>query len=220
MFFCITNSYNASGNLSISTCSYILFSLNKDLRLQPQEELAGGSEHHVATFGPGELLKWPRRTAKVFGKPARVISGYLEILEEHGVSMPPTEVLETPEIVLPSGVIKVPYCMITTRIQGHHLRRPDLARPDVRQDLRAVITASKALESSGFSLDLFGVRTVPKILDPTRTLGNNLMVDERGLYLVDPSLRVLEEGSPREIVNMMIRTKVQHALGEVLLKLN
>ena len=191
-----------------------------NLRFRPIEELAGGDEHRVALLEPGLLIKWPRSTARVFAKGSEVITTHLSLLRSLEVSMPTTQVLESPEIILPTGVVRVPYCMITTQIQGRHLKRPDLARPEVRNDLRGVIRASKALEPKGLSLDLFGARTVVKILDPTRTLGNNLMVDDKGLYLVDPSLRVLNEGSIKELIAMRVRTSLQHALGDLLLSIN
>lgn len=171
----------------------------------------------MALLDQGTLIKWPRPSAKVFSKAASVIAGYLALLRNLDVTMPETQVFESPEIALPTGVVHVPYCMTSTAIQGHHLKRTDLARPEIRSDLAKAIAASKRLESSGLALDLFGCRTAVKLFYPDRTLGNNLIASDEGLFLVDPSLRVLKEGTPKEIVAMKVRTSVQHALGELLL---
>lgn len=187
------------------------------MRFCPKLELGGGAEHHVGVLDQGTLIKWPKPGTKVSRKPASTMKEHLDLLAALDVRMPETQVIANPEIVLPTGSVHVPYCMLARRVEGRPFTRADVARPEIRRDLAVVIDASRVLSQRGLDLDLFYCRSAVKFLDPERALGENLLTTEAGLFFIDPSLRVLAEGTPKQKIAMKVHSAVQQALGELLL---
>lgn len=184
--------------------------------------IARGAQHHVGMNAEGKMVKFPHRMGKLWDKSSyETVKRDLLVHTQYDVSIPETDVIQSPQILDDQKEYSAPYAIIAQRIRGEVLRELHLANPRIKKQMLHMVETSLQIRSQiGAALDFLGgealghfVRYLFQEEQPGQLGAYNLILNhEEDIVLIDTNL-LDPQRAPTGLgwlVNMMI--DLQHQL--------